>query len=193
MELFMHRKGGFSTIELMVTLIILSIVAAIAIPGFSRWLPNYRLKTAARDLYSTFQLARMKAVRANGEYAVLFHPGSGLYQVISAGPDGHYSTGGDNETEKAVFFSTYGGDIGYGHGNAGAPLDAVRGFDNGVTFNDSAEGNDIVVFNSRGLINEQVNSGGEAYVSNTNNVTYAIGVGPSGVVTLQKWHNGAWE
>jgi prepilin-type N-terminal cleavage/methylation domain-containing protein len=187
------RKNGFSIIELMVTLIILSIVAAVAIPGFSRWLPNHHLKTAARDLYSNFQLAKMKAVRANGEYAVVLDPGNGLYQLISGGADGDYSTSGDNGAEKTVFFSTYGADIGYGHGNAGAPLDAGRGFDNDVTFNDSAEGNDIVIFNSRGMINEQVNSGGEVYLSNSNNVAYAMGVGPSGVITLQKWHNGAWE
>jgi prepilin-type N-terminal cleavage/methylation domain-containing protein len=187
------RTKGFTLIELLIVMVILGVLAAIAIPGFSVWLPNYRLKSAASALYSNLQLAKLKAIRTNGDYAVLFDAGNGRYQIISGGADRDYSTAGDNDTETTVLFSTYGSNIGYGHGNAGAPVDAVRGFDNEVTFNDSVEGDDIVIFNYRGMINPQVNSGGEVYLHNTKNITRAIEVGPTGVITLQKWTNGAWE
>jgi prepilin-type N-terminal cleavage/methylation domain-containing protein len=41
-------RSGFTLIELMVTIGVLAIMAAVAIPGFSRWLPSYHLKSAAR-------------------------------------------------------------------------------------------------------------------------------------------------
>ncbi|MBW2342352.1 MAG: prepilin-type N-terminal cleavage/methylation domain-containing protein, partial [Deltaproteobacteria bacterium] len=59
----MKRSNGFSFIELLVTIVILGIVALIAIPGFSRWLPNYRLRAATRDVFSNFQHARLTAIK----------------------------------------------------------------------------------------------------------------------------------
>ena len=51
----MKREQGFTLIELMVTIIILSVLLGLAIPGFSSWLPKYRLRGAARDIYSNLQ------------------------------------------------------------------------------------------------------------------------------------------
>ncbi|MBW1668898.1 MAG: prepilin-type N-terminal cleavage/methylation domain-containing protein, partial [Deltaproteobacteria bacterium] len=48
----MKKSDGFTLLELLVTIVIFGIIASIAIPGFSRWLPNYRLKGVARDIYS---------------------------------------------------------------------------------------------------------------------------------------------
>jgi len=47
----MMKKNGFSTIELLMTMIILAIVALIAIPGFSRWLPSYPHKGAGEKIF----------------------------------------------------------------------------------------------------------------------------------------------
>ena len=65
------RESGFSLMELLVGIAIIGIMAAIAIPGFSVWLPEYRLKGAARDLYSNYQLAKMGAIRENRDWAVV--------------------------------------------------------------------------------------------------------------------------
>jgi prepilin-type N-terminal cleavage/methylation domain-containing protein len=40
--------SGFTLIEVLMTIVVLAILAAVAVPGFSVWLPNYRLKAAAR-------------------------------------------------------------------------------------------------------------------------------------------------
>ncbi|MBW2105032.1 MAG: GspH/FimT family pseudopilin [Deltaproteobacteria bacterium] len=76
------KKNGFTLIELLVTFVILGIVTAIAIPGFARWLPNYRLKSAARELYANMQLARLQAVKENAHVVMLFSPGNNSYEAF---------------------------------------------------------------------------------------------------------------
>ncbi|MBW2129982.1 MAG: prepilin-type N-terminal cleavage/methylation domain-containing protein, partial [Deltaproteobacteria bacterium] len=65
---FFKKQEGFTLLELIMTMVILAILATIAIPTFSVWLPEYRLKKAARDLYSNIQLAKMQAVRTNRDH-----------------------------------------------------------------------------------------------------------------------------
>ena len=114
----MKGSEGFTLIELVVAIVILFILSTIAIPGFSHWLPSYRLKGAVRDVYSNLQLAKMGAVKDQGEWAVAFDRANERYQVISGGADGDYATAGDNVVEKTVNLGDYENGIGYGHGTA---------------------------------------------------------------------------
>jgi prepilin-type N-terminal cleavage/methylation domain-containing protein len=178
------KKNGFTLIELLITFVILGIMVSIAIPGFSRWMPSYRLKSATRDLYSNMQLAKMGAVRDNGEWAVFFNPGGGSYQVINGGADGDYSTAGDNTTEKTITLSDYESGVIYGHGTATTPIGTTFGDE--ITFNANT-----VVFNSRGLINSI--TGGYVYLQNNRNKTYAVGALGTGVILMRTWTGTAWQ
>jgi prepilin-type N-terminal cleavage/methylation domain-containing protein len=178
------KKNGFTLIELLITFVILGIMVSIAIPGFSRWMPGYRLKSATRDLYSNMQLAKMGAVKNNGEWAVLFNAGGGSYQVISGGADRDYSTAGDNTTEKTITLSDYESGVIYGHGTATTPIGTTFGDE--ITFNANT-----VVFNSRGMINSI--TGGYVYLQNNKNNTYAVGALGTGVILMKKWTSTAWE
>ena len=196
----MLRKEGFTLIELLVTIIILGILASIAIPTFSRWYPNYKLRSAATDLYSNMQFAKLEAVKENADCAVVFNAGAGTYQVISGGPDKDYYATGDNVVLNTVNFLRYddNGNIGYGRATGSNPRDPGRGFDNNITFDDNNGGNDgddTVVFNSRGMINKQFNSAGEVYLVNNRNTSYVVGVTATGGVLLRKWDgsSGSWE
>jgi len=68
-----RKKCGFTLTELMVTIGVFAILAGIAIPAFSGWLPKYRLKSAARELYSDFQLAKITAIRSSVRCAIRFN------------------------------------------------------------------------------------------------------------------------
>lgn len=66
------NKRGYTLTELMVTVAIVGIVAAMAVPSFISYLPHLRLNGAARDLISDLRLARSLAVGQNQRYKVFF-------------------------------------------------------------------------------------------------------------------------
>src|SRR5512136_2836896 len=113
----MKRERGFTLLELMVTIVILCILLGLAIPGFSRWLPNYRLRGAARDMYSNLQLAKMTAVKDRARCGILFDVTNSRCRVVSAGPNRTFGDS-DDVTLKTVNLSEYGSGVGYGHGSA---------------------------------------------------------------------------
>ncbi|MBW2604471.1 MAG: prepilin-type N-terminal cleavage/methylation domain-containing protein [Deltaproteobacteria bacterium] len=77
----MQKRSGFTLIELIVVIVLLAILAGVSVPNFLSWLPKYRLKSAARDLYSNLQLAKMSAIRANKDCRVKYYKNPDRYTV----------------------------------------------------------------------------------------------------------------
>jgi prepilin-type N-terminal cleavage/methylation domain-containing protein len=73
----MYLRRGFTTLELLVVISILLIMAAIAFPNLSGWARNQRLKGVTRDLMSHFQFARLEAIKRSTTIALAFNPGAG--------------------------------------------------------------------------------------------------------------------
>ena len=181
--LHVKKKGGFTIVELVVALAIMGIAVSVAIPGFSRWLPEYRLKSAATDLYANLQLAKMSAVRDNAEWAIYFDPNFDAYQIrYGTGVDGEYADPGGFAVDKTVILANYGTGVCFGHGSATAAIGA--GWDDDITFLDNT-----VVFNPRGMANAQ----GYVYLQNDKNATYAVGALTTGLILMRKWTGAAWE
>jgi len=90
-------RSGFTVTELLVVVAVLGILALTAIPGFSVWLPGYRLRTSAQDLYSHVQATKLRAVRENAATGVslyttpdrYLHTGSGTARTVNLGSYGY--------------------------------------------------------------------------------------------------------
>ncbi|MFP4294722.1 MAG: GspH/FimT family pseudopilin [Halothiobacillaceae bacterium] len=66
----MEKTTGFSLIELMITIAVLAIVLAIAVPSFSFLVQSNRATTLANDLTTAITFARSEAIR-RGENVTL--------------------------------------------------------------------------------------------------------------------------
>jgi prepilin-type N-terminal cleavage/methylation domain-containing protein len=181
----MKRQSGFTLLELIVTMAVLAILAGIAIPGFTAWLPNYRLRSAALDVFSNFQQAKVLAVRANRDHRVEFNqPANDQYQIKDCGAG--TCSDGDEDVVKIVDLDNYGnpGEVSFGGGDATINVPGsgpVPG--TGVSY-----GSNIATFNPRGMGNA-----GYVYIQNTKGTSYAIGKESSGLIKMRKWGGVAWK
>jgi Tfp pilus assembly protein FimT len=165
---YRKKENGFSIIDLVVAIAIAGVVSVISVPGLKQWSRNYNLQSAAMDLYSHMQKAKMGAVKENKLWTVNFNPGGLLgYEV-------HNSAG---QTVKTVDFRTL--------------------YDGEVLFKDPTAAktfeHPIIAFNPSGLIDQD--NVGYAYISNkSKSKYYRVGL-PSitGSVKIERWDGAQWK
>ena len=68
----MPKNKGFTALELMVTIGIIAIVAAIGIPAYSKWIPKYKLGKDITNLKADLEMAKLAAKRENACVSILF-------------------------------------------------------------------------------------------------------------------------
>lgn len=170
--------AGFTLVELMIVIAIIAALTGIAIPGFSAWIPNYHLKSAAQDIYSNFQLAKLTAVKRNTNCTVVFKKlisGTTYDYVVfvDSNRDLEYNTGDEVVTKRS--FEEYKGNVFF---------DPSDGLDFGV--NDNTPPLSVISFRSNGLVidNDGNNNGGTVSLKNIKNREMDISVSSTGNIRI---------
>jgi type IV fimbrial biogenesis protein FimT len=188
----MRKDSGLTLIELLVAMAMVVVLANIGGPRFKDWLEDYRLRNAARDLYSNMQLTKLGAIKANDNWAIIFDTSvtPGRYFVCSDdggdGWDGPPLTGGNDSLVRQGRLLGYSISIDYGHGNATTNATIAGGA--AFPADDIDYNANVLVFDFRGMCNA-----GYVYLQNNSTQplpdrnTYAVGTRTCGVVFARRW------
>ena len=98
----MRNESGFTLFELMVVVGIMAILASVAVPGFLGWLPKYRMRSAADEVLSTLQQAKLRAVRENNIVRVTFDFANDSYLAFVDNGAGANADNGTREADEAT-------------------------------------------------------------------------------------------
>ena len=72
----MRKNSGFTIYELMVTIAIMALIAAITMPPYLKWWRTSRLRSAVSSVTVDLEMAKTEAIRENNLVVIEFYPGS---------------------------------------------------------------------------------------------------------------------
>jgi Tfp pilus assembly protein FimT len=79
--MFTCFERAFTTVELLISMMIVGVMAAFLTPHLGRWLTTVGVDAAARELASELHLGKMRAISENTPYRISFDPASDTYVV----------------------------------------------------------------------------------------------------------------
>ncbi|HOP48571.1 MAG TPA: GspH/FimT family pseudopilin [Desulfobacteraceae bacterium] len=178
----MDRKSehGFTLVELVIAIVVIAVMVGMAVPAVIHWLPDYRLKSAARHLVANFQRAKIEAVKRNTNIVLefqpaAFSPGGGVGSYLIFADDG--SGGG-----------VAGDDI----RNGTEPVIASVTMPKNVSLYNTNYGSDKAIFNPRGFPAGTATRFVE--MRNNNSRFYRTSVAPVGGIRLEASSDGVtWK
>ncbi|MBN4054402.1 GspH/FimT family pseudopilin [Nitrospira defluvii] len=187
-----NSEGGYTVVELLVTVAIIGLLSTLALPSINNVILRYRLKDTAREIASSLRLLRIRAISTNFRTYLDFNPGASLedrFYTAFVDEDNMSDHDAPVETEATNLLfrdalGTYKGTrlptgIRFGWGGCATPPCSA------VTFSGNRAG-----FNPDGM----PNTSGTVYLTNTLNDSYRVIVATiTGRVKIEKWNGSSWE
>jgi prepilin-type N-terminal cleavage/methylation domain-containing protein len=175
-----EAMGGFSLTEVLVVILVLAVLTALAIPAFSSWVSDYRLKAATREVYSKFQLAKQTAVNRNSDCTVCFNQNLGTqacdYLVfVDSDNDLEYDSGEQVLTCRR--WASYNG----------VQYDLSQGGGDGLSFMENDDAHPAIAFKPNGLpVNNLGGLGmGTVFLKNANDRKTKVIVSSAGHIRIE--------
>lgn len=185
-------QSAFTLVEVLITLVVIAIAAALSAPAIMAMAPNFTLKSAAQDLFADIQDAKIQSIKEYRDFAVVV--GTEGYTVgepfTDTDGDGRHDAGeayddedgdGNYTGKEVVFTDAYGYGITVGTGNATADWNGDGCATAGNPCNTPGA---AVTFNSRGI----PDTNDAAFLENEDAaVAYAITISVAGSVKTRKY------
>lgn len=89
------RSRGFTLIELMITVSVLAVLLAVAVPSFQTLIINMSLTSAANEVTAALQQARMEAIRRNRTVSFQLDTSRQWTVYVDVNADGAYDSDDD--------------------------------------------------------------------------------------------------
>lgn len=164
------RNGsGLTLVELMVVVAIVGIVSAVAIPLVMSWLPDIRLRGAARDLYGVVMRTKGEAVKRGRDCTLVFGQVIGGTTFAYVLFEDNTTTPGNSRYDPAepiiVRQEQWPQNVGAGN----------------ITFPANADGNPAITFRPTSI---PTGNGGTVSLTNTNGRTRILVVNQAGNVRI---------
>ncbi len=175
---------GFTLIEVIVVTAIIGILVTIMAMTMGNRGPRLQLKSDARDLISSMQLARVSAIRDSLPWAIQFDPANQEYVLYSSSGEPFGTTPDWSDGDEVVYRT-----VGLGKGVSMGTNQGVRP---GITTAAPADGVSFsanrVVFNSNGT-----SESGNAYFTIVSGDTFAVSsLSTTGRVKAWKNYGSGW-
>ena len=159
----MRKNAGFTLVELLMVIGIMGVIAAVTIPGYLAFIPNYRLRAAAEELQGDIQFAKIRAIKLGVVVSIRVNTATDTYTMFVDNGAGANTGNGALD------------------GDEGAPIKAVT-MPTGIDISAVTFANNAVQFNSRGLTHNW--NDGQVSLQNTKGRTAIVSVDQAGSVEI---------
>jgi prepilin-type N-terminal cleavage/methylation domain-containing protein len=98
----LRNEAGFSLIEMMVSLILMTILFGVAVPAMSRYMRTHEVLGAANNLAADLRLCRQRAVAESNNWIFSWDLGAGTYRMHDDDDNNGAEDAGERIEEKTL-------------------------------------------------------------------------------------------